>query len=117
MVNFAVGTAALLAAFAVSLAVRGGPEPLPTEAWLYSGGVLGVLFIAVFVVVVRLTGVLVLALAMIAGQILGALALDALAPARGDALTAHTLAGAALALIAVLVAARPIPTRVPTPPP
>jgi transporter family-2 protein len=121
LVNFVVGTATLLVAFAVSLAVKGPPDPpptAPTDGWLYLGGVVGVLFIAVAVVVVRLTGVLVLGLSMIAGQILGAVAFDVLAPARGGGLAAHTLLGAGLALLAVLVAAQPAMrrTRIDVPP-
>jgi bacterial/archaeal transporter family-2 protein len=111
LVNFAVGTLALLAAFAVSLAVRGLPAALPAplsrDGWLYTGGALGVVFIAMFVVVVRLTGVLVLGLAMIAGQVLGAVGIDLIAPSRTGGLTAYTVTGASLALLAVLVAARP----------
>lgn len=104
-VNFLTGTAALLLGFAAVLAVRGPPGgQLPSEPWLYSGGVLGVLLIAIAAAVVRFTGVLLLGLAAISGQLLGALALDLLVPADTPP-SANTYAGAALALAAVAIAA------------
>lgn len=76
-INFTAGTAALLLAFAVGVAVRGWPDgALPAEPWLYAGGLLGVLVIATAVAVVQVTGVLVLGLSAIAGNVLGALLLD-----------------------------------------
>jgi transporter family-2 protein len=106
-VNFAAGTVALLVGFGVGVAVRGWPAgALPAEPWLYAGGVLGVVVIATAAAVVHVTGVLLLGLAATAGQVLGALALDLLVPAAGPPGLA-TYAGAGLALLAVMVAARP----------
>lgn len=108
LVNFVVGSAALLLAFAVDLAVRGAPAgSLPGQPVLYSGGVLGVGFIAVAAAVVRFTGVLLLSLAMIAGQLGGAVLLDALVPTPAGGAAGGVLAGTALALVAVAVAASP----------
>ncbi|WP_428961901.1 DMT family transporter [Micromonospora fluostatini] len=106
LVNFVVGTAALLAAFAVEVAVRGWPAgaAFPTEPWLYLGGPLGVSFIALAAALVGLTGVLLLGLATIAGQIVGAVLLDLLLPTAASSPGPATLIGAALTLVAVLVA-------------
>ncbi|RKR88517.1 transporter family-2 protein [Micromonospora pisi] len=107
LVNFAVGLAALLVAFAVSLAVRGWPTgALPTEPWLYLGGPIGILFIAIAAALVRFTGVLLLGLATIAGQVVGAVVIDVAAPGGASGPGPFTLLGAALTLAAVLVAAR-----------
>jgi bacterial/archaeal transporter family-2 protein len=96
----------LLAAFAVSLALRGLPGGvLPAEPWLYLGGPIGVTFIAVAAAVVRLTGVLLLGLATVAGQVVGAVLLDLLLPAAASRPDATTLIGAALTLVAVAIAA------------
>ncbi|MEV6690114.1 DMT family transporter [Micromonospora sp. NPDC051196] len=104
-VNFAVGTSVLLVAFAVSVAVRGAPSGgLPTEPWLYLGGPVGVLFIAVAATVVRLVGVLVLGLATIAGQVIGAVLLDVLLPTAASHPGPRTVLGALLTLVAVGVA-------------
>jgi transporter family-2 protein len=107
-VNFVTGTAALLLAFTVSLAVRGLPGALPTgDWWLYVGGPLGVVFIAVGAAVVRYTGVLLLGLGMISGQVTGALLIDLVMPGAAGRPGWDTIAGATLALVAVLVAVLP----------
>ncbi|MFI7076006.1 DMT family transporter [Micromonospora sp. NPDC049903] len=106
LVNFVVGTAALSAVFAVSLVVRGVPDGvLPAEPWLYLGGPIGVTFIAVAAAVVRFTGVLLLGLATVAGQIVGAVLLDVLLPSADTRPPANTVLGAALTLVAVVIAA------------
>ncbi|MFJ6195199.1 DMT family transporter [Micromonospora sp. NPDC092111] len=113
LVNFTVGTAALLATFAVDAAVRGRPTgALPTEPWLYLGGPIGIVFIAIAAAIVRFTGVLLLGLATIAGQVVGAVLLDLVLPTEASHPGVATLAGAALTLVAVLVAALgPAPRR------
>ncbi|HEY0700716.1 MAG TPA: DMT family transporter, partial [Micromonospora sp.] len=104
-VNFAVGTAVLLLALVVDLAVRGHlPGDLPAELWLYTGGPIGIGFIAIAAALVRLTGVLLLGLATIAGQVVGAVLIDLAAPAQAGRPGLSTLCGAALALVAVAVA-------------
>lgn len=104
LVNFATGTAALLLAFAADLAIRGLPAAPTGPWWLYAGGTLGIVFIAVGAAVVQFTGVLLLGLGMIAGQVSGAVAIDVLFPAPGAPVGWTTFAGAALALVAVAVA-------------
>ncbi|MEV1285785.1 DMT family transporter [Micromonospora sp. NPDC049679] len=106
LVNFAVGTGALLTAYAVDVAARGWPTgSWPTEPWLYLGGPIGIVFIAIAAAVVPLTGVLLLGLATIAGQIVGAVGLDLIAPPAAGRPGLNTLLGAALTLVAVTVAA------------
>lgn len=113
LVNFAVGTVALLATFAVEVAVRGRPAGgFPAEPWLYLGGPIGIVFIALAAAIVRFTGVLLLGLATIAGQIVGAVLLDLLLPTTASHPGLATLAGAALTMVAVLIAALgPSPRR------
>lgn len=105
-VNFVVGTTALAVATAVHLAVSGPPEVLPSEPWLYLGGPLGAVFIAVLTVTVARIGVLVLGLCLVAGQLLGALVFDLVAPI-GVPTTPATAIGVALTLVGVLVASAP----------
>ncbi|MFF3857406.1 DMT family transporter [Micromonospora sp. NPDC002575] len=112
LVNFAVGTVVLLAAFVVEVAVRGRPDGgLPTEPWLYLGGPVGIVFIAVAAAVVRFTGVLLLGLATIAGQVVGAALLDVVLPTTASHPGVNTLLGAVLTLFAALLAAFGPPAR------
>jgi transporter family-2 protein len=80
LVSFVVAGLALCLALVADLAVRGSSGGrLPGEPWLYAGGLVGIGVITVAVVVVRHVGVLVFGLASVAGQLLGAMALDTLA--------------------------------------
>lgn len=104
--NFVVGTAALVAGALVHALVTGhGPGPLPANPLLYLGGIIGVAFIAMAARLAHPLGVLTLAMATIAGQIVGSVALDAAAPGTGGTLPAATVAGAALTLVAACVTA------------
>ncbi|MCI0156317.1 DMT family transporter [Leifsonia shinshuensis] len=103
-INFAVGTTVLLVLMAVDWNVRGLPNPLPAEPWLYAGGAIGCVFIAAAALLVRVTGVLLLGLATVAGQLVTALLLDVLAPTSTRAVAFSTIGGTLLALVAVAVA-------------
>jgi bacterial/archaeal transporter family-2 protein len=102
--NFLVGTVALgLVVLAQTLAgVRS--EPLPAEPWLYIGGVLGIMFIALMSVAVHHLGVLTMGLGVICGQVVTSVLLDLVFPA-AHAVTVWSLAGAALTIAAVAVSA------------
>jgi len=115
-VSFLGGTGALAIAAGVHFAVAGAPEPLPTNPWLYTGGLLGVVFIAGSAALVRTTGVLLFGLATIAGQLTSAVLLDLFAPVSDAGVAFSTVGGAALAIVAVCIAAirpRPRPARTP----
>lgn len=105
LVNFLVGTVALIVAAVVDVLVRGLPAGLPGEWWLYVGGLLGMGAILTAVTAVRLTGVLLLGLASVAGQLVGAVLLDLFVPAAGDHLTVTSLIGTAVTMVAVGIAA------------
>jgi transporter family-2 protein len=105
LVNFLAGAAVLLVAFAVDLAVRGAPAAPPGQWWLYLGGPLGIGAVLTAVTAVRFVGVLVLGLASVAGQLIGAVLLDLIVPAPGSALTVAGVTGAAITMVAVGVAA------------
>lgn len=75
--NFVVGWAALLVAFGLSFLLHGRLDGLPGTWWLYLGGAIGVSFIWLSALLVRVHGVLVLGLSMIAGQVVGAQLIEA----------------------------------------
>jgi bacterial/archaeal transporter family-2 protein len=105
LVNFLAGAAVLIVAFAVDLLARGTPNAPPGPWWLYLGGPLGIGAVLTAVTAVRFVGVLVLGLASIAGQLIGAVLLDLIVPAPGAALTVAGVIGAAITMVAVGVAA------------
>jgi transporter family-2 protein len=81
LVNFVVGTVVLAAALGVSVLAEGLPDGgFPADPLLYTGGIIGIVFIALSAAVVHRIGVLLLSLGMIAGQIVTALVLDAVTP-------------------------------------
>lgn len=101
-ISFTVGTV-LLATLLGVLTASGGPpvHGLVPEWWLYSGGLLGVAFVAVAAFVIAHLGVLLFGLCQIAGQVVGALVLDLVVPVPGEGVTTATYLGAALTLAAV----------------
>ncbi len=110
-VNFVVGTTVLVVAFAVHTILAGPPRGLPSDPLLYVGGLIGVVFIAGAAVAVRITGVLLLGLGTIAGQLVMSLVLDLTVPAVGHTVAWTTVAGTALTLVAVGIASLPARRR------
>jgi transporter family-2 protein len=104
-VNFVIGMALLLVAAAVRAAFVGLPSELPNNPIDYTGGALGVIFIGAAIAIVRITGVLLLALGTIAGQLIGATLLDVFVPVAGHELSPLTVIGTAVTLAAVTIAA------------
>jgi len=109
LVNFVAGCIVLWAAFAVKVAVAGPANPLPGEWWYYLGGPMGCVFIGLGALLVRSLGVLVTGLGMIAGQLLGSLALDLALPAPGTVVAPATVLGTLLTLGAIILATLPWP--------
>jgi len=100
--NFIVGTSALLVAFALSFLADGHLRGLPGTWWLYVGGMIGVTFIWLAALLVRVHGVLVLGLAMIAGQVIGAEVIETITGERH--VGAAGLAAGGLTVVGVLIA-------------
>jgi bacterial/archaeal transporter family-2 protein len=101
-VNFAVGFLALVVVVAIATGVS------PPHGWSappleYTAGLFGAAIATTMAVLVSRLGVLRLILALTAGQAIGGLALDVIAPAHGETVTAGTVIGVALACAAVLV--------------
>ena len=109
LVNFVAGTVVLWIAWAIKLAVAGPANPLPAEWWYYLGGPMGCVFIGLGALLVRSLGVLVTGLGMIAGQLLGSLALDVALPAPGTIVAPATVLGTILTLAAIVLATLPWP--------
>ena len=112
LVNFLVGTSALVVAYVVVRAVGDvHVDHWPGDWWLYTGGVIGASFVAMAAIVVRILGVLRLGLATISGQLVGAILLDLVTPAADHGVAAATLVGAGLTFVAVGISGLTARTR------
>lgn len=107
--NFLVGFTALLVAYLARAATTGVDLALPDTWWMYLGGPLGLMSIALMALLVRGLGLLLLGLASTAGQLIGSVLIDALVPALGHTVHAVTLVGTLVALVAAGIAM--IPSR------
>ena len=110
-VNFVGGASAVLLGLALrELVVGVHVLEWPSQWWLYLGGPLGATFVAIASVIVRRLGVLRLGLAVTAGQLAGAVALDVVAPL-GRHLGAFTVLATVLTLLAVAVSGTSVGSR------
>ena len=104
-INSTLGLAVLATVAVVTLATS-DVGALPGNPALYAGGLLGAFVVVVSLTAVATLGVLRLGLATVAGQTAGALVIDLVAPAPGEAVTAGTVIGVVLTLAAVVVSGR-----------
>ena len=107
VLNFLFGSIVLLISLVVAVGLAGWPLAALFSApwWAYTGGVIGIAFIAISVWTVPIVGVLRFALLSIAGQLTGAMLLDVFAPTDGTVVSWNLLAGVSLAFVAVAVSA------------
>ncbi len=104
--SFVAGTVALLLAAGVSVAIRGLPHAPPTEPWLYLGGLLGFAYILLGTFIVAHTGVLLMGLGSVLGQLAASVVIDLTWPAEaGPAL--WQLIGMIVVAVASVVVALP----------
>ena len=107
LVNFVVGAVVLGAATGVHLVLDGPPSQVPTDPWLYLGGVIGVVYIFLSAALVRHTGVLLLGLGSVVGLLATSVALDAVWPPLSGPSQAAALAAVFVAFAGVAVAVIP----------
>ena len=112
--NFLIGFIALGALYVLRIFATGAHFELPGIWWMYLGGPLGLLSIALMALLVRGLGLLILGLASTAGQLIGSLLLEVTLPAEGSTLHLVTVLGALVALIAAGISM--IPARNPDAP-
>lgn len=105
LVNFVVGLTALLlivlAQWLLTPDRVGSLAPVADRPWLLVGGAMGVLFVAGSAWSVRALGVLLLSLVVLAGTLVGAVAVDLLVPTDGASVNAYLLVGIALTFASV----------------
>jgi len=105
LVNFVVGLTMLLTVLAVQeVATDGGAgslAPVADRPWLLVGGLMGLLFVVTAAWTVRSLGVLLFSLVVLAGTLLGALAVDLVVPTEGAQITLNLLVGIGLTAVSV----------------
>lgn len=105
LLNFAMGTTFLVILLIAALLI-GGMElsPLPAGPWwIYTGGVIGVIYIAFTSTIVQHLGVLTFTLISVGGQLLGSLLIDLFSPTPGVQVSIYLVAGIVLTYLGVLV--------------
>ena len=105
LLNFVMGTSFLLILTAILIPMgRYNFEPLTaTPWWIYTGGVLGVIYIAYSATIVQQLGVLASTLLSVGGNLFGALLIDLIAPIHGIQVSGWLITGIVLSFIGVIV--------------
>ncbi len=104
LMSFVGGTVVLAIAAALSVAFNGRPQALPAEPWLYLGGVLGFAYILLGSTIVAHTGVLLLGLGSVLGQLVTSVIIDLLWPASAGPALWQLLAMIGVAVASVIAA-------------
>lgn len=107
LVNFIGGTAILVVGAAISVVLSGLPAHVPTDPLLYLGGAIGVVYIILSAAIVGSTGVLLLGLGVVVGQLATSVLIDAFWPAIGSPDALQAIAMITLALMSVIVVSVP----------
>lgn len=102
--SFIAGTIVLIIAAGISVLVSGPPAALPTQPWLYAGGILGFAYILLGAFIVAHTGVLLLALGSVLGQLVTSVVIDLIWPPVAGVALWQIVAMVAVALCGVLAA-------------
>lgn len=105
LLNFITGTSFLII-FILFLTLLGKNElqPLPGGPWwIYTGGIIGVIYIAFTALIVQHLGVLTFTLYSVGGQLFGSLILDLYLPSEGISVSWYLVTGIALTYVGVVV--------------
>jgi transporter family-2 protein len=105
LLNFIMGTTFLVVLLIVMiLAKRIELVPLPSGPWwIYTGGVIGIIYIAFSSTIVQHLGVLNFTLFSVGGQLVGSLAIDILYPTDGVQISAYLISGIVMTYLGVIV--------------
>ena len=95
LLNFMTGTAFLLVLVIMGMLLgRNELSPLPSGPWwIYTGGVIGVIYIAFTSTIVQHLGVLTFTLFSVGGQLVGSLMIDLVSPTDGVSVSAYLVTG------------------------
>lgn len=101
LVNHLVGMVAVVAILVATAPGDLSRFRLPDQPWLYIGGMIGPIGVALTAILVSSLGVLLLGLGMVAGQLLGALVLELVVPTASGGVQPASVVGIVVTLAAV----------------
>ena len=104
LLNFIMGTSFLLLLIIGGMLIgRSHLTSLPTDScWIYTGGVIGVIYIAFTSTIVQHLGVLTFTLFSVGGQLVGSLIIDLVSPTDGVSVSAYLVTGIAMTYAGVI---------------
>ncbi len=104
LLNFITGTVFLAILVLIGIALgKNDFSPLPAGPWwIYTGGVIGVIFIAFTSTIVQHLGVLTFTLFSVGGQLASSLIIDLVSPTDGVSVSAYLIAGLAMTYVGVI---------------
>lgn len=104
LLNFITGTSFLLILIVAGLILgRNELTPLPSGPWwIYTGGVIGVIYIAFTSTIVQHLGVLTFTLFSVGGQLVGSLIIDLVSPTDGVSVSAYLVTGIVMTYAGVI---------------
>lgn len=105
LLNFAMGTSFLLILLMIAvIAKKETLVPLPSGPWwLYTGGTLGVIYIAFSSTIVQHLGVLTFTLFSVGGQLVASLFIDFYSPSAGVSVSPYLVGGIVMTYLGVIV--------------
>ena len=105
LLNFITGTTFLILFIGtLVLTGRNQLQQLPVGPWwIYTGGVIGVIYIAFTALIVQHLGVLTFTLFSVGGQLFGSLLLDLYLPSEGITVSWYLVSGIAMTYLGVIV--------------
>jgi transporter family-2 protein len=104
LLNFITGTTFLVILILVFVALgKNDLSPLPAGPWwIYTGGVIGVIYIAFTSTIVQHLGVLTFTLFSVGGQLAASLIIDLVSPTDGVSVSAYLVTGLAMTYVGVI---------------
>jgi transporter family-2 protein len=105
LLNFIMGSSALGIVFLIAVAIgKVNFVALPAGPWwIYTGGTIGVIYIAFTSTIVQHLGVLTFTLFSTGGTLIGALLIDIVLPTKGVSISAYLVSGIVMTFLGVLV--------------
>jgi len=104
LLNFIMGTSFLFLLILAGMIIgKSHLTSLPTDTWwIYTGGVIGVIYIAFTSTIVQHLGVLTFTLFSVGGQLVGSLIIDLVSPTKGVSVSAYLVTGIAMTYAGVI---------------